>query len=53
MMHDLGTKVAVFVAKELHKLPPVGFDSIDVSHFLQRMEVMEENYRALKDSFAE
>ena len=53
MMHDLGTKAPVFVAKELHKLPPVGFDSIDVSHFLHRMEVMEENYRALKDSFAE
>ena len=44
MFHDLGTPVfaaPVFAAQQLHKLPPISFDSLDVTHFLHRMEKME------------
>ena len=48
MMHDLGTNVPIFVAKDIHKLPPVSFDSIDVSCFLHKIEKLDANFTGIK-----
>ena len=41
MAHKLGTNGPTFVAKDLRKLPPLTFDSIDVTHLLLRLEKLE------------
>ena len=53
MLHDLGTRVPIIVAKELHKLPPISFDTIDVTHFLHRMEKLESELTLTKNAFIE
>ena len=51
MLHDLGTNVPSIVAKDLHKLPPIGFDTIDVTYFLHRMEKLETEVSLMKNAF--
>ena len=53
MMHDLGTNVPTFVAKDIHKLPPVSFDSIDVSGFLHKIEKLDANFTGIKEALDE
>ena len=50
--NDVGSNAPIFVARNLHKLPPVGFELIDVSYFLHRMEEMEANLSCLKQVFS-
>ena len=41
MMHKLGNLGPTFAAADLKKLPPISFDSIDVTHLLYRLENLE------------
>ena len=41
MMHKLGSSGPTFVAADLKKLPPINFDSVDVTHLLYRLENLE------------
>ena len=53
MLHDLGSNAPVIVAKELHKLPPISFDTIDVTYFLHRMEKLEAEFITTRNAFKE
>ena len=50
MVHDLGTNVPIFVAKDIHKLPPVSLDSLDVSSFLYKIERLDANFSGIKEA---
>ena len=50
LLLECGDKVPAFVAKELDRLPPVGFDNIDVSALLGRLIKLESEMAALKQS---
>ena len=50
MIHKLGDQGPVFAARALRKLPPVRFDSIDVTHLLYRLEKLEPETRSRKEA---
>ena len=50
MMHKLGGAGPIFAATNLKKLPPVGFDSIDVTHLLFRLEKFETEARFTREA---
>lgn len=47
--HEL---VPIFVAKELHKLPPVTFDHLDATRLLKDILVLQSELRIIKDTCA-
>ena len=49
-MQEKGTDVPVFVARDLQKLPPVSFDSLDVSCLLSQIKKTQSELDLLKDS---
>lgn len=44
--------VPIFVAKELHKLPPVTFDHIDATRLLRDIVQVQSEIRNIKDTYA-
>ena len=49
LLHEKGTDTPTFVARDLGKLPPVTFDSIDVSALLHSIRQNEAAINVLKD----
>ena len=49
LLHEKGTDTTTFVARDLGKLPPVTFDSIDVSALLHSIRQNEAAINVLKD----
>ena len=49
MAHKLGDVGPTFVASDLRKLPPVNFDSVDVTHLLYRLERLETEAESRKE----
>lgn len=45
-------KIPIFVAKELHKLPPVTFDHIDVTCLLKDIVLLKSQLEHIKNSYA-
>ena len=50
MMHKLGGAGPTFATTNLKKLPPVGFDSIDVTHLLFRLEKLQTEARFTREA---
>lgn len=44
-------EVPIFVARELHKLPPVTFDHIDVTRLLKDLLLLQSELRAVKECY--
>lgn len=44
-------KVPVFVARELHKLPPISFDHIDVTNLLKKLLILENDMLKIKKNY--
>lgn len=42
-------KLPIFVAKDLHRLPPVTFDHLDAARLLREIQLLQEDVRALKN----
>ena len=47
LLHEKGTDTPTFVARDLGKLPPVTFDSIDVSALLRLLHSIRQNEAAI------
>lgn len=45
-------KLPIFVAKDLHKLPPVNFENIDVTRLLKDILNLQEQLRDVKETYA-
>lgn len=45
-------KLPIFVAKDLHKLPPVNFENIDVTRLLKDILNLQEQVRDVKETYA-
>ncbi|XP_063392561.1 uncharacterized protein LOC134678047 [Cydia fagiglandana] len=43
--------IPTFVAKDLHKLPPVTFDHIDVTRLLKDLLIMQSDLKTIKESY--
>ena len=50
LLLECGDKAPTFVAKDLNRLPPVSFDSLDVSALLGRLQKLEGEMTALRKS---
>ncbi|XP_011661635.2 uncharacterized protein LOC105437100 [Strongylocentrotus purpuratus] len=50
LLLECGDKIPTFVAKDLDRLPPVGFDNIDVSALLGRLLKLECEMADMKES---
>ncbi|XP_059047370.1 uncharacterized protein LOC131842821 [Achroia grisella] len=44
--------IPIFVAKELHRLPPVTFDHIDVTRLLKDIIIMQNELKIMKTNYA-
>ncbi|KOB52229.1 Mutant cadherin [Operophtera brumata] len=44
-------KIPIFVARDLYKLPPVCFDSVDVTHLLKKLLVLQEEVKTIKATY--
>lgn len=44
-------EIPIFVAKELHKLPPVTFDHVDVTRILKDITTIQNEMRSIKESY--
>ena len=53
IMHEKGHEMPKFAAHDLSRLPPVSFDSIDVSALLHRMERTATEVHLLKDALSQ
>lgn len=45
-------KIPIFVAKELHRLPPVTFDHVDVTSLLKDIVVLKSQLDQIKNNYA-
>lgn len=45
-------KIPIFVAKDLHKLPPVNFENVDVTRLLKDIVSLKSEIREIKDKYA-
>lgn len=44
-------KFPIFVARDLYKLPPICFDTVDATHVLKRLLVLQEDVKTIKDTY--
>ncbi|KAF9414414.1 hypothetical protein HW555_007668 [Spodoptera exigua] len=44
-------EIPIFVAKELHKLPPVTFDHVDVTRLLKDILILQKDLIEIKDTY--
>lgn len=45
-------KIPIFVAKDLHKLPPVNFENVDVTRLLKDIVNLQAEVRSIKENYA-
>jgi hypothetical protein len=50
LLHHLGTNAPTFVAKKLDKLPPVGFDAIDLSSLLMAIKRNSDELHLMRET---
>lgn len=51
MKNTCTDKVPIFVAKDLHRLPPVNFENVDVTRILKDIVTLTSEIREIKDKY--
>ncbi len=54
LLHEKDTEIPTFVCKavDLCKLPPISFDSVDVSNLLSQIQKIKDDVTMLTDTLA-